>query len=80
MTCPSCLVLFIQKTKPSPRPVVPLAALRFAAWRAGCCVDCGWGGFGYQNITPLCMNSGRFAWMMPLRCWMGSLRVRMYLG
>jgi len=29
---------------------------------------------------PSRMNSGRFAWIMPLRCWMGSLRVRMYLG
>ena len=33
-----------------------------------------------QNVVPSRMNSGRLRWMMPLRCWMGSLRVRMYLG
>lgn len=33
-----------------------------------------------QNVVPARMNSGRLRWMMPLRCWMGSLRVRMYLG
>ena len=33
-----------------------------------------------QNAVPSRMNSGRLRWMMPLRCWMGSLRVRMYLG
>ena len=33
-----------------------------------------------QNAVPSRMNSGRFACMMPLRCWMGSLRVRTYFG
>ena len=33
-----------------------------------------------QNVVLARMNSGRLRWIMPLRCWMGSLRVRMYLG
>ena len=38
------------------------------------------GGGMFQNMVPSRMNSGRFACMMPLRCWMGSLRVRTYFG
>jgi len=33
-----------------------------------------------QKVLPSCMNSGMLAWMMPSRCWMGSLRVNRYLG
>lgn len=33
-----------------------------------------------QKVLPSCMNSGMLAWMMPSRCWMGSLRVSRYLG
>ena len=55
-------------------PVSALPRWRFSMRRSGFALGV------VQNPVPSCMNSGRFAWMMPLRCWMGSLRVRMYLG
>ena len=66
--CPSC-----GRGGPPPRQARPLLQ-RVATSVASMCWPV------VQNAVPSRMNSGRFACMMPLRCWMGSLRVRMYFG